>query len=259
MGRWRARPDKRRGPATGDANWLCGSPHHNHRWGASRRWRAFVNGTCAFGTIARLGSGDWAYLATPAGFFLGSLAIIDLHTPAQLLEPSRVLEASAWLAIVCVGFFAIRLFTHGQTIRRKQIAPLDHIWSPHVATTVIGITFLLALVTVGNWTYTETLAGLARGTPFELALRLLLLAALVAGAIAGSWTAGRIRHVRPTLANVGRCLAGGTLMGAGGAIVPGGNDGLLLVAMPLLWSYAWLAFVSMCAAIYLAIRLSRSI
>lgn len=218
---------------------------------------AFVNRTCAFGTIARLGSGEWAYLATPVGFFLGSLAIIDLHTPGQLSEGSSVLEATAWLAILCILFFTIRLLAHGRTIRRKGIAPLRHIWSPHVATTIIGITFLAALLTVGNWTYTETLAGLARGTTFELALRLLLFAALVAGAILGGWTAGRIRHVAPTAASVGRCLAGGTLMGAGAALVPGGNDGLILVGMPLLWPYAWLAFASMCAAIYLAIGLAR--
>ena len=217
---------------------------------------AFVNRTCALGTIARLGSGDWAYLATPVGFFLGSLAI--LHTPAQLSEGSRVLQASAWLAIICILFFTVRLFTHGRAIRRNGVSPLHHIWSPHVATTIIGITFLAALPTVGNWTYTETLAGLARGATFEMAPRLLLFAALIAGAVFGSWTAGRIKHVAPNAASIGRCLAGGTLMGAGGALVPGGNDGLILVGMPLLWSYAWLAFASMCAAIYLAIRLARS-
>ena len=47
-------------------------------------------------------------------------------------------------------------------------------------------------------------------------------------------------------------------MGAGGALVPGGNDALILVGMPLLWHYAWLTFASMCCAIYLAIRLARS-
>jgi toxin CptA len=46
-------------------------------------------------------------------------------------------------------------------------------------------------------------------------------------------------------------------MGAGGALVPGGNDALILVGMPLLWPYAWLAFASMCCSIYLAIRIAR--
>ena len=34
---------------------------------------AFVNRSCVFGSIAKLGSGHWAYAATPAGFFLGCL------------------------------------------------------------------------------------------------------------------------------------------------------------------------------------------
>ena len=29
---------------------------------------AYVNGACVFGAIARLGSGEWAYAATPLGF-----------------------------------------------------------------------------------------------------------------------------------------------------------------------------------------------
>ena len=45
-------------------------------------------------------------------------------------------------------------------------------------------------------------------------------------------------------------------MGAGGALVPGGNDGLILIGMPLFWPYAWLAFASMCVTIYIALRLA---
>lgn len=218
---------------------------------------AFVNRTCAFGTVARIGSGEWSYLATPVGFFLGCLAIMYLPAPARLAEGSSVLSASAWLAILFIAFFAARLFAHGWTIRRKRVAPLAHIWSPHAATTIIGITFLVALVTVGPWTFTETLAGLAQGMTFELAPRLLLFAALLSGAMLGGWTAGRLRLVAPNTASVGRSLAGGAMMGAGGALIPGGNDALILVGMPLLLPYAWLAFASMCAAIYIAIRLTR--
>jgi len=35
---------------------------------------AWVNKACAFGSIARLGSGELAYLATPLGFYLGCLS-----------------------------------------------------------------------------------------------------------------------------------------------------------------------------------------
>jgi toxin CptA len=38
-------------------------------------------------------------------------------------------------------------------------------------------------------------------------------------------------------------------MGWGSLLLPGGNDGLILVAMPLAWPYAWLAFATMCITI----------
>ena len=46
-----------------------------------------------------------------------------------------------------------------------------------------------------------------------------------------------------------KCFLGGALMGSGSLLIPGGNDGLLLVGMPLLYPYAWVAFVAMCVAI----------
>lgn len=220
---------------------------------------AIMNGSCAFGSIARLGSGNWAYLATPVGFFIGSLAIMYLPAPAILSDGSVVLAARAWLAVVCMLLFAALLFAHGRAIRQKGVAPLAHIWSPHTATTIIGITSLVASVTVGPWSFTDTLAGLARGTSFDLVPRLLLFVALLAGALLGGWTAGRLRRVAPTAASVSRCLAGGAMMGLGGALIPGGNDSLILIGMPLLLPYAWLAFVSMCVAIYIVIRLTGAV
>ena len=36
---------------------------------------AFVNRACVFGAIARLGSGEWSYVATPIGFYLGCVSL----------------------------------------------------------------------------------------------------------------------------------------------------------------------------------------
>jgi toxin CptA len=54
-----------------------------------------------------------------------------------------------------------------------------------------------------------------------------------------------------------RCFAGGAVMGWGSLLIPGSNDGLILVGMPLLWPYAWLAFASMCATIGTALAIAR--
>ncbi|MGY2491792.1 YeeE/YedE thiosulfate transporter family protein [Cupriavidus sp. CP313] len=218
---------------------------------------AFVNRACEFGTVARLGKGELAYLFTPVGFYLGSLAAAYLPTPQQLARDSIVLAASSWLAVLVVALVAIRLSVHALRIHRSNRSTLDHIWSPHVATTVIGVTFLVALMAAGNWTYTELLSDLARGAELALPSRLLLYITLLGGAVLGGCTAGRIQFVVPSVSGLVRCLFGGVMMGIGGTLIPGGNTGLVLVGMPLLWPHAWLAFASICITIYFAIRITR--
>jgi toxin CptA len=132
---------------------------------------------------------------------------------------------------------------------------LEYAWSPHVATTIIGITFLVALVTAGDWTYSEFLSDLAHGATSSWTTKSLLYLSLFGGAVFGGWTAGRLKHTAPDALSVLRRLGGGVMMGAGGALIPGGNTGLVLVGLPLLLSYAWLAFIVICITIYLAIRI----
>ena len=48
------------------------------------------------------------------------------------------------------------------------------------------------------------------------------------------------------------------MMGWGSLLIPGGNDGLILVGMPLFWPYAWVAFVTMCMTIGIALVVERS-
>jgi len=219
---------------------------------------AFINGTCAVGTIAGIGARQWAYLATLAGFFLGSLAMVWLAAPQRLDDPSIILMASAWLLTACIVVFIVRLLTHGRSIRRTGVQPLRYIWSPHVATTIMGLSFLVVFVTVGGWSYTDTLGRLARGATFEMLPSLLLFVALFLGALIGGWTAGE-SGIKPRKGvTAGRCLLGGGLMGVGATLVPGNSDGLILIGMPLLRPYAWIAFASMCMTIYIATVLARA-
>ena len=52
---------------------------------------AFVNRACVFGAIARLGSGEWSYLVTPIGFYVGCVSADWLFSfPEQHpLPPAR--------------------------------------------------------------------------------------------------------------------------------------------------------------------------
>jgi toxin CptA len=216
---------------------------------------AFVNRACIFGTVARIGSGELSYLAMPLGFYLGSLATVRLPGPTQLDGRSPLVAASAWLAVLIIPLVLVRLYTHVRYLRQTGRGFLKHIWSPHVATTMIGITFAVTMAVQQNWTYSEVVSDLAHGMTSGLFAKMLLGTALLVGATAGGVTAGRFKIVKPDLASMAHHLVGGTLMGAGGLLIPGGNTRLALVGLPLLWPYAWLAFTSMCVTIYIALRL----
>ena len=124
---------------------------------------------------------------------------------------------------------------------------------------MIGVTFVIILLLVGVWAYTDVLAQLARGSSMSLVLGVLCLLALYAGALIGGWTAGRLRAVRPTAAGAAKCLAGGAMMAWGTLLIPGSNDGLILIGMPLLRPYAWLAFAIMCVTIAVALLARRKL
>ncbi|MEO8808469.1 MAG: YeeE/YedE thiosulfate transporter family protein [Burkholderiaceae bacterium] len=226
---------------------------------------AFVTRACVFGAIARLGSGDWAYAATPLGYYLGCLSVSSVFAPTapQGLGASPVfLAAPAVTAWLIVGLFVWRIATPLLGYRGMLRELLGrHLWSPHAATIVIGLAFLVMLILAGAWAYTDVLADLANGMAHDVLARTLLLVCLLAGAIVGGWTAGRLHFTRVRAASLARCLIGGMLMGWGSLLIPGGNDGLILVGMPLLWPYAWLAFATMCLTIggaqWLQLRLAK--
>jgi len=183
---------------------------------------ALVNGACVFGAIARFGSGQWAYAATPLGFYLGCLSVVPVFgalKPEKLPEGSLVLQAPAWVAVLFVLFALWRL---GRPLwnRRDPAAPVSwfkrlrkaltsYLWSPHAATTVIGITFFFTVMLLGAWGYTDLLADLARGMSRSVVARCLMALGLVAGAVWGGWTAGRFQSTSVTAGQLLACVAGG--------------------------------------------------
>jgi toxin CptA len=210
---------------------------------------ALVNGACVFGAIARLGSGQWAYGATPLGFYVGCLSVIRVFGPAMpqaLAGDSPILAAPTWLVWTLATAVALR----GAWSLRSRGAQA---WSPHTATAVIGLAFLALFLLSGAWAYTDVLADLARGMAHSLGERLALALAVLIGASASGVLARSWRSTRPTASATLRCFCGGVLMGWGSLLIPGGNDGLVLVGMPLLWPYAWTSFAVMCLVIGLGL------
>jgi toxin CptA len=192
-------------------------------------------------------------------------SVFPSASATRLAAPSPLLQAGAFAAFAFVVFTACRLLRAcvawrdadgGRASLLRKIAA--QVWTPHAATIVIGITFVATWLLAGRWTYTELLVDLAHDMAGSVAARTTLFAALLGGAVFGGWTAGRLGSSRVTLAQLARCFGGGVLMGWGTLLIPGANDGLILVGLPLLRPYAWLAFGTMCVAIGAAIGLQRA-
>ena len=218
---------------------------------------ALVTRACVFGAIAKFGSGEWAYVLTPVGFYLGCATIWPLIGKFPAMRVASPLFDASWLLVPFAIFAGWRTFEAFRAGRAGMFGA--HIWTPHRATAVIGIVFAISLIAIGPWAYTYALLTLAQGNTEGVLVKFVLLAALFAGALAGGWTAGRLKHRAPTREAVVRCLAGGMLMGWGSLLIPGGNDELLLVGIPLLQPYAWLAVCSMAAAIAVGQTVERRV
>jgi len=212
---------------------------------------AWINRACVFGAIARIGSGQWAWLATPIGFFIGCL--VPVVRPDVVGHPAPFANA----APVALAFAALALWRLVEAVRAPGV--LSHLWHPHRATLLIAITFVSTLLTVGLWAYTDALAAIARAMDARIGLRGAMVLALLGGAIIGGWFAGKLRWEMPTPAAVLRCLAGGALMGMGGMLVPGSNDGLIMVGLPLGQPHAWIAVLTMMLTIAAPIALARHV
>ena len=229
--------------------------------GALLGFGAWVNRACVFGAIAKLGSGNWAYLATPVGYYLGCLTVSQVfHTQAPPIAVSSGAEmqtAAIALVVPLVALTAWRLYKFYLRKEKPSFATSIDVaraglWSPHGSTIVIGMMFLATIVLVGSWAYTDVLAELARGMAASLTARVLMAVALLTGAMVGGYTAGRLRWEGLSVTTLFRCLLGGVLMAWGSLLIPGSNDGLILIGMPLLWPYAWAAFFTMCLVVALS-------
>ena len=232
---------------------------------------AFVGRACVFGAIARFGNGEWSYLMVPVGFFAGCATVAPLFMPMMpkvLPHGSAVFDAREWVAVLLallVAVWIVRARRNGLPADAEAASTVSarfgfaaRVWSPAAATAVIGITFFFMMLLVGPWAYTEALADVARKMPHDLLPRGFLMFALFAGAFVGGLTARRFDSAPVTLARLARCFASGVLMGWGSLLIPGGNDGLILVGMPLLFPYAWIAMASMALAIGVAMVATRS-
>ncbi len=213
---------------------------------------ALLNGACAFGTVARLGHGDAARLGTLAGILIGFAIASGSSIQSPLTNfPSPLIGLPA-AVILFMSLAAVALLWWAA--RRPLPAPLrSGGWHPLPALVLIGLINGVLLILSPGWPYTNLLMDLARSTGASLVWRSQMSVVFIAGAVAGAITAGIFR---PSFGSAGhwvRCLTAGVLMGIGATLVPGGNDTMLLVGLPLLLPSFVVAYVAMIGTMALLI------
>lgn len=206
---------------------------------------ACLNGACALGTLARIGSGQWSFFVTLAGIIAGieaAAAVGMMSGPDQ----NVAMMPSVSTLIFASGFLLVAL--HWRSISGLiGSGKLDLRYTSRWATVVIGICITIIAMSVGSWSYTGALRAIFHDGPLSHTFDLAMMMAILAGAIAG----GRLRRsagqpeARSGLMNFARHLGGGLLMGLGGGLVPGGNDQLILFNAPMFEPFAWLALGTM--------------
>lgn len=213
---------------------------------------AWLNGRCAFGTIARLGGGEAARLGTLAGFF-GGFALADradLPAPTPDLASPLISANTAWvLAGALAAATLLALATRGSASSNE--------WSPLRSMGLIGLINGTLLVIAAGWPYTNLLMDLATSSGMEILWRSLMALVFILGSLSGALLGGTFRAAAGAPGLWARTLAGGMLMGVGATLVPGGNDTMLLVGMPLLLLNFVLAYAAMIAILLLAFGAKR--
>lgn len=211
---------------------------------------AAMNGACALSTFARLSEGHVAMGFAPLGWLAGMAAVARVAPGTPPAEQASALPG--WLAmpaVVWIGAEGVRL---ARRLRRDGLGPGEAAaWPLSLAVLVIAGAYTALLLASAPWSFTSTALCTARAgatTPCEATgLLWLLSGAAFAGMLGSAVLRGSFRLRRPRLRATLRHLGAGATMGAGAALIPGGNDGLILFGLPSLSPHslpAWLAIVA---------------
>jgi uncharacterized protein len=232
---------------------------------------AAINGACSYSTLQRIADGELWGLATLAGMAVGMAGWSLLNSALAIASVgaidgfwSRLSGAALWLVAGLALLAAIELLRLWRSRRsaapswRALLAPQYRIAS---AAAVMGTAGGALYALHGAWSYPATLrraveSGLG-STTGPAAIQLGLAAALFGGMWFSAVQRGSFRLRLAPDGKVWPRLVGGAAMGVGASLVPGGNDTLILVAIPALSPWAVPAYLAMLAGVALGLTLLR--
>lgn len=238
---------------------------------------AALNGGCSLSTLHRLADGELGMLGTLLGFALGVLLWAVLLANGGMLGPGEFTPVTQfwarWPALTPWLLLALALWALSRVAALRRLARSSapasirrRVLAPHyplaVSAALMGLAGGVLYATQGAWSYTNHLRTSVlhawAGSDAPSATHSALVVALALGMVASAVQRGSVEWRRPQGAvSWFRHTGGGMLMGAGAAMVPGGNDTLLLNALPTLALQAVGAYVAMLGGIATVLWLMR--
>jgi len=206
---------------------------------------ATMNQGCFLGSIAGLGRGNLAFLFTLIGI---TLALTLAHgsfeaVPVGAMEGNAAsLRSSNTLFIGVLLFAPLAIFGFWRWWRLRQL--------PVLALILVGVAGGTVYACNPDWSYTSGLTRvIASGIRADTVLVEGAAIAVVAGVVTSAVAGGSFRLRLPGVRSAAIHTVGGMLMATGALLVPGGNDTLMLWAIPGMTLYGLVAYAVMIGTI----------
>ncbi len=222
---------------------------------------AGANGACSFSTLTRMAEGHVVMVFTLMGWPLGMAGLHQL-LPHLHRAPDPAVSLSGWLLLVLGPWMAweaarivSRLYAEGWGQLRAAHWPLS------LSVAVVALANFGLLASGGSWSFTSTLICAVSAAPLTNCAHATFLWSVSLAALVGMLGSAlarrsfRLRRIRP--AAVLRHGISGVAMGVGAALLPGGNDGLILFGLPALSPHALPGWIAMIVGIALSLSLLR--
>lgn len=234
---------------------------------------AGVNGACAYSTMTRMVDGEIGMLLAVAGFALGVGAFVLLLGGEVLARPAATpglvpvivpyagILGAAFLAWAVYEFARLwRTRPNDRSLRQLVLAPQYRL---STSAMLIGLCAGTIFLLFGSPGYTTTFQQVIEGylgtrdwPPYG---RWIVLVAVLFGMLSSTWQRRSFRiDWRPRWSWL-RNIIGGALMGFGTALLPGGNDALVLYGIPSLSPHAIPAYLALVAGIAVALLSMRAV
>ncbi|MFU1478933.1 YeeE/YedE thiosulfate transporter family protein [Roseovarius sp. C7] len=184
---------------------------------------AAVNGACAFGVIAQIGTGRFEYFLTGLGLWIGMQGVAIWRPEAAAVQSGPVLPWSLALWAIAALFLTRLVLLHlrGTVNLRRAV-------TGSVAIAVAAACFASLAILHREFPWITLLADLSMVDVLSVVIAVLV----VAGAItAGLLIPDGFELRWPGWRRLGKRFAGGFLMGLGSILLPGGNDTLLFFGL----------------------------